>query len=94
MAKFSECSEADRIVFLKDEFIRNIEEIFVDPTEIKKHLSEDDFKKVMEFVPTLREPGCKCGQCIAVSKLESRIPKELECVIALSRKRCEERTDY
>lgn len=91
MAKFNDCSEAERIVFLKDEFVRIIEELLVDSTEIKKTLPEDKFKTVMDFVPSLKAPDCDCGTCLAMDKLEARIPAELQCLIEIARKRCEER---
>jgi hypothetical protein len=89
--KFSECPESERIIFLKDEFIRSIEEMLVDPTEIHKILSEENYKKVMDFIPSLKAPECDCGTCLSMDKLDARIPTELECLIAIARKRCEER---
>jgi hypothetical protein len=91
MAKFTDCPENERIVFLKDEFVRCIEELLIDPSEIKKVLPEDKFKTVMEFVPSLKVPECGCGTCLAMEKLDGRIPTELECIIGIARKRCEER---
>lgn len=91
MAKFNECPEAERIIFLKDEFVRSIEELLVDPTEIKKLLPEDKFKKVMEYIPTLKVPECDCGTCLSMDKLDARVPQELDCLIEIARKRCEER---
>lgn len=92
MAKFSECPEAERIIFLKDQFISNIEEIIVDPTNIKKLIKDDDFKTVMDFIPALKAKDCACNKCIDVSKLEGRIPPELNSLIEVSRKQCEERS--
>lgn len=92
MAKFNECPEGERIIFLKDEFVRSIEELFVDPAEIQKLLPEDKYKKVMEFIPTLKAPECDCGTCLSMDKLDARVPAELECLIEIARKRCEERT--
>lgn len=92
--KFNECSEQDRIVYLKDEFIRCIEELLIDPKDIQKVMPEDTFKKVMEYVPTLVAKDCQrdvCGTCIQMDKLEARIPNELDPVLDLARKRCEER---
>lgn len=92
MAKFAECNESDRIIYLKDEFVRIIEEIIIDPAEIKKLIPEDKFKVVMDYVPNLKCADCTCGACLSVDKLEARIPKELEPLIEIARKRCEERT--
>jgi len=91
MAKFNECPEIDRINYLKDEFVRSIEELLVDPTEIQKVLSAEQFKTVMDFIPTLKSPECDCGTCLSMDKLEARVPAELECLITIARKRCEER---
>lgn len=91
MAKFNDCSEQEKIVFLKDEFVRSIEEMLIDPTEIKKLLPEDKFKVAMDFIPSLKAPECDCGTCLCMDKLDARIPTELQCLIEIARKRCEER---
>ncbi len=91
MAKFNECPESERIIFLKDEFVRTIETLMIDPSEIKKILPEDKFAKVMEFIPTLKAAECDCNTCIDMSKLDARVPAELECLIEIARKSCEER---
>lgn len=92
MAKFTDFNEAERIVFIKEEFIRLIEEILIDPTEIKKTIPEDKFKIVSDCVQSLKVAECTCGQCINMDKLEARVPSELQCLIEMSRKRCEEKT--
>lgn len=91
MPKFAECTESDRIIFLIDEFVRSIEELLVDPTEIKKVMPEDKFKMVMDYIPGLKCSDCNCGTCISTDKIEARVPKELEPLIEIARKRCEER---
>jgi hypothetical protein len=91
MAKFNDCSEAEKIIFLKDEFVRSIEEMLVDPTELKKTIPEEQFKTVMDFIPNLKAKDCDCGACLSMDKLDGRIPAELQCLITVARKRCEER---
>lgn len=96
MAKFNEFSETDRIIYLKDEFVRTIEELLVDPNEVQKlsktlDISEDKFKAAMAFIPSLKAAGCDCGTCLSMDKLEARVPPELECLISIARKRCEDR---
>lgn len=91
MAKFNECSEAERIVALKDQFIKSIEELLSDPSKIQKEMEESKFNQVMSFVPSLKLKDCGCGLCVDMSKLENRIPPELEPLIEFSRKKCEER---
>lgn len=86
--KFEEFSEKDRISFIKDELVKTIEECFADPKDIKANLSEDDFKKVMDFIPSLKMDGCNCGACIKIDKIESRLPVELNPLIVLAKKRC------
>lgn len=92
MAKFTDCPEVERINFLKDEFVCVLGEMMVDPTEIKKLLPEDKFTTAKEFLPSLKQAACDCGTCIDMSKLEARIPPELQCLIGIARKRCEGRT--
>lgn len=92
MAKFNELSDNDRINYLKDEFVRSIEELLIDPAEIKKILPEDTFKKIMDYVPSLKAPECGCGTCLSMDKLEARVPEELQALVELAHKRCEERT--
>ena len=91
MAKFTDLNEAEKIQHLKDEFVRIIEEILVDPTEIQKLLPEDKYKTVKDYLPSLKAPECICGTCILMDKLDARIPTELESIIGIARKRCEER---
>lgn len=93
MAKFSECSEAERIVYLKDEFVKTIELLMVDPNQLKSLIPEGNFKVASEFIPSIRQKDCQpeCGTCIDMTKLESRIPPELECLVEIARKKCEER---
>ncbi len=91
MAKFNECPEQDRLIYMRDEFIRSLEEFLHDPTEIKKLLSEEKYKTVAAYLPTIKLPECNCGSCIMVDKLEGRVPPELESMIEVARKRCEER---
>ena len=91
MAKFNECSEADRIIALKEQFMKSLEELLTDPSAISKAIPEDKFKQVMAFIPSLKVAECECGTCIDMKKLENRIPSELEPLIEFSRKKCEER---
>lgn len=91
MAKFNDCSEAEKIIFLKDEFVRSIEEMLIDPTDIQKTLPEDKFKTAMAYIPNLKAKECDCGSCLSMDKLDGRIPAELECLIEIARKRCEDR---
>lgn len=92
MAKFNELTEADRVSFIKDEFVRALEELLIEPAELKKVIAEDKFKTVMEFLPSIKQPDCQCGTCLDMDKLDTRIPPELHPVIEAARKRCEEKT--
>lgn len=93
MAKFAELTDNDRINYIKDEFIKAIEEAMVDPTEIKKLVANDEkFSAVMAYIPQLKVPECNCGCCIAVEKLEGKIPTDLQPLVAVARGRCEART--
>ena len=92
MAKWQDIAESEKIGMIKDSLIRGIEEMLLNGAEIKKMMSESDFKQVSEFMPQLKVEGCNCGCCINIGMLESRIPRELQPLVVVAKKRCEAAT--
>lgn len=91
MAKFDELSKNEKIVYIKEEFIKSIEELMLDPAKLKTEIPDDKFKIVMDYIPTLKVADCTCGSCLSIEKLEGRIPVELQPLIDIAGKRCGER---
>lgn len=93
--KFIEFSENDRIQFLKDEFIRSIEECMVDPAEIAKIIPDKDMNKVIEFLPAFQEKlgfTCNCKTCLDMRVIAGKIPDPLHPLIKIAKERCLNRT--
>ena len=90
--KFENFSEKEKINYIKEEFMKLASQLRIDPKILEKELNEEQFKAANEFAPQLKEEGCTCGECVDMAKVDGRIPKELEPLLAIARKHCEERT--
>lgn len=94
MAKFADLTNNEKINLIRGEFNSLVESILVNDEDLKKSLSNEDFEKLKAYVPEIKDKECGCGQCVEPAKYSVKIPPELMPVLAVARKRCEERNNY
>lgn len=90
--KFSELNDNEKIRLIKDCFMCILNEMLINPNEIKKSISEDKFTAAMEALEKIKIKDCACKRCIDMSKITYGNIPEFDCLIELSQERCASKT--
>lgn len=91
--KFSELSDKDKVIHIRNEFNGLVESFFINRNLYKDKFSEEEHATMNKFMDSIKDPECdpECGECFLTSAIEEKIPPELRPLARLAKTNCESR---